>query len=414
MSDPVVIIGAGLAGLTCAYRLQQQNIDSIILEKSDRVGGRVATDEMDGYLLDRGFQVFLTAYPEAQSILDYEELDLKSFDPGALIRVNGTFQKLSDPWKRPLDLMTTAFARVGTISDKLLISKLRALSTKGSVEDLFERTDISTSEELKRLGFSDRMINHFFRPFLGGVFLDSQLETSARMLYFVFRMFSQGQATLPARGMQRIPEQIGRHLPEDSIQLGTTVDRIEGKNVVLADGKRISSRCVVVATEQPAAEAFLPELQSKRKPRSVTCLYFSAEKPPVQEPILVLYGEKSGLINNLCVPSQVSAEYAPAGQSLISVTVLDAPENNNELLRDVQIKLAEWFGSVVVHWKHLRTYRIPYALPNFTAPAFNPPQQPVKLRDDILVSGDYRVNGSINGAMQSGRMTAEHILHEIL
>ncbi|HBN75157.1 MAG TPA: hypothetical protein DD473_04935 [Planctomycetaceae bacterium] len=169
----------------------------------------------------------------------------------------------------------------------------------------------------------------------------------------------------------------------------------------------------MVATEQPAAETFLPELQSKRKPRSVTCMYFSADKPPVQEPILILNGEKSGLINNLCVPSQVSAEYAPAGQSLISVTVLDAPENNYELLRDVQIQLAEWFGSVVVHWKHLKTYRIPYALPNFSTPAFNPPQQPVKLRDKILVSGDYRVNGSINGAMQSGRITAEFILHEI-
>ncbi|HBN75156.1 MAG TPA: hypothetical protein DD473_04930, partial [Planctomycetaceae bacterium] len=231
MSDPVVIIGAGIAGLTCAYRLQQQNIDSIILEKSDRVGGRVATDEMDGYLLDRGFQVFLTAYPEAQSVLDYEELDLKPFDPGSLIRVKESFEKLSDPWKRPLELMTTAFARIGTISDKLLISKLRSLATKGSVEDQFERDDVCTLEELKRLGFSERMINQFFRPFLGGVFLDSQLETSARMLYFVFRMFSLGQATLPARGMQRIPEQISRHLPEDSIQLGSTVERIEGRNV---------------------------------------------------------------------------------------------------------------------------------------------------------------------------------------
>ena len=413
MSEPVVIIGAGLAGLTCAYRLQQEKIDSIILEKSDRVGGRVATDEMDGFLLDRGFQVFLTAYPEAQSVLNYEDLDLKSFDPGALIRVNESFEKLSDPWKRPLELMTTAFARIGTISDKLLISKLRSLATKGSVEDQFERDDVCTLEELKRLGFSERMINQFFQPFLGGVFLDSELETSARMLYFVFRMFSLGKATLPAGGMQRIPEQISGHLPEDSIQLGSTVERIEGRNVVLADGKVISSRCVVVAIDQPVAETFLPELQSKRKPRSVTCMYFSAERPPVQEPILVLNGEKSGLINNLCVPSQVSAEYAPAGQSLISVTVLDAPENNNELLRDVQIQLAEWFGSVVVHWKHLRTYRIPYALPNFTAPAFNPPQQPVKLRDDILVSGDYRVNGSINGAMESGRLTAECILNEV-
>ena len=125
MPDPVVIIGGGLSGLTCAKELHAAGVDFLLFEASDAVGGRVRTDEVDGFLLDRGFQVLLTAYPEAIRHLDYDALKLKAFEPGSLIRANDEFHQMSDPWRRPQHALQTAFAPVGSLMDKLRIGRLR-------------------------------------------------------------------------------------------------------------------------------------------------------------------------------------------------------------------------------------------------------------------------------------------------
>lgn len=187
MTNPVVIIGGGLAGLTCANQLHAAGVEFQLLEASDRVGGRVRTDEVDGFLLDRGFQVLLTAYPEAKSQLNYDQLDLRAFDPGALIRSGDSFQRMSDPWRRPQHALQTAFSSGGGFVDKLRIGKLRWSSRRGNIASIFTRQDMPTIDELRRLGFSESLIEKFLRPFLGGVFLDANLETSCRMLYFVCR-----------------------------------------------------------------------------------------------------------------------------------------------------------------------------------------------------------------------------------
>ena len=413
MSNPVVIIGAGLAGLSCANRLHSDGRDFVLLEASDAVGGRVRTDQVDGFLLDRGFQVLLTAYPEAARVLNYDALDLKRFEPGSLIRTVDGFQRLSDPWRQPQRVLSTAVARVGSLFDKLCVGRLRLSAGRGTLQSLFEREDQTTELELRKLGFSEAMVSKFLRPFLGGVFLDHDLQTSCRMLYFVFRMFSQGDAALPSAGMAAIPNQLAGNLPSDSIRLNTRVTEIKDRNVVLDSGEVISCSDVVLATEQPAAAKLLPELKTDRAPRSVYCLYFAADESPVKDSLLVLNGMGSGPVNNLCVPSQVSASYAADGRSLISVTVLNggnATDDDDSLIKSVRQQLTEWYGNVVDTWKHLRTYRIPYALPNQTTPAFNPPIQPSKLRSNLYVCGDYRANGSINGAMLSGRLTADELL----
>ena len=368
------------------------------------------TDNVNGFLLDRGFQVLLTAYPEATRLLDYDALNLQAFEPGSLIRTDDGFTRMSDPWRRPQHALQTAFAPIGGFADKLRIGRLRWAAGRDKLDSVFERPDRTTEEELRRRGFTRSMVERFLRPFLGGVFLDQDLQTSCRMMYFVFRMFSQGDTGLPAVGMGTIPQQLAGRLPEDCLRLNSPVSAIDSDRVTLNSGEVIPCDHVVVATEQPAAASLLPELASTRTPRSVRCIYFSAPEPPIEDRMLVLNGTGNGVVNNLCVPSQVARNYAPSGQSLVSTTVLKSELDDDGLLANVTDQMREWFGASVNGWQHLRTYSIPYALPNQTSPAFDPPIQPLKFRDKILVCGDYRTNGSINGAMQSGRLVAEEIL----
>ena len=410
MPDPVVIVGGGLSGLTCAGELHAASVELLLLEASDAVGGRVRTDEVDGFLLDRGFQVLLTAYPEAIRQLDYEALQLQPFEPGSLIRTKDAFHRMSDPWRRPQHALQTAFAPVGSFMDKLRIGRLRWSASRGSLDSVFEKPDRTTDQELRELGFTENMVQQFLRPFPGGVFLDHDLQTSCRMLYFVFRMFSMGDTALPARGMGAIPNQLAAGLPDDSIRLKSPVSAINSKRVTLQTGEVIPASVVIVATEQSAAARFLPELSTERMARSVHCVYFSAPEPPITERMLVLNGTGRGLVNNLCVPSQIGPQYAPRGRSLISATVLKTDVNGSQLQSLVKSHLREWFGDDVDNWTHVRTCRILQALPNQTSPAFDPPVHPAKLRDNLYVCGDYRANGSINGAMQSGRLAAEDIL----
>jgi phytoene dehydrogenase-like protein len=411
MSDPVVVVGAGLAGLSAAVKLRQQGVDVLVLEASDRVGGRVRTDSVDGFLLDRGFQVLLTAYPEAQALLDYGQLDLQAFEPGSLIRTSSGWECLTDPWRRPSQAWRTLWAKTGTPADKWRIARLRRAAAQGSVDDAFARPDRTTEQELRALGFTPSMIEGFFRPFLGGVYLDRELQTSSRMLYFVFRMFSCGDVALPARGMGEIPQQLANRLADETIHLKTAVESINATHVRTASGRSIPYRALLLAADQHAAAKWFPQLSTARPYRSVRCVYFSAPEPPLQERMLVLNGTGKGLVNNLCVPSQIATGYAPPGRSLISATVLDQQADTTTLHDEVREQLRGWFGTQVNTWQHLRTYSIATALPNQTSPAFDPPIQPARLYRGVYVCGDYCANGSINGAMQSGRIAAEAILN---
>ena len=207
MNFDVAIVGAGVAGLCCA-RHYRTLVCNALLELSDAVGGRVQTDEVDGFLLDRGFQVMLTAYPEAQKMLDYNELNLGEFYSGALVRCNGKFERIADPLRHPFDGLQSVFNGVGTWLDKARVGLLRQRVLRGEWEDLFRQSIQTTEEGLREEGFSRQMIEQFFRPFLGGIFLEGDLKTPISMCHFVLRMFSSGSATLPAAGMGAIPVQL--------------------------------------------------------------------------------------------------------------------------------------------------------------------------------------------------------------
>ncbi len=386
MNQPVTIIGAGLAGLSCARELKARGTDSVLLEASDHVGGRVHTDEYNGFLLDRGFQVMLTAYPECRRLLNYEALDLKKFYPGALVRFGGKFHHLADPWRHPVEAAASLSSPIGTFMDKLRISLLRTSVTQVALPDLFRRPETTTKQALLNYRFSSKIIDRFFRPFFGGIFLDCELDTSSRLSEFIFRMFSEGDTALPAKGMKTIPYQLGHEL---DVRLNTTVTE-------LPPGP------VVVAVEEPSAAQLLGETPAARA-RSVDCFYYAAETAPLSEPILVLNGEGSGPVNNCCVVSSVAPAYAPAGASLIAVSVLkSAPE------AAVRAQLAEWFGAKAMRWQHLRTYTIPYAQPvqKMYAP------KAARVRPGLYRCGDYMENASIDGALASGRRAAQALLED--
>jgi phytoene dehydrogenase-like protein len=406
----VVIIGAGVAGLCCALRLQERNIPCLILEASDAPGGRVRTDKVDGFLLDRGFQVLLTAYPEAQRQLDFKALRLRTFAPGALVRTGGKLHRVSDPFQQPWTLPATLLAPIGNVADKLAIARLRGHVRKGPVAEIWTRPETSSLEALQSFGFSPRIIDSFFRPFFGGIFLETELATSSRMLEFVFRMFSEGRAALPADGIGAIPEQLAGRLLPGTLRTGARVELIGEGRVVLTRGERVPAAAVVLATEAPEAARLLPELHPPGS-HDTACLYFAAAKAPISKPVLVLNGEGSGPVDNLCVPSAVSPTYAPAGQALISATVVGAAGAEEKSLEiEVRRHLTSWFGVQVADWRHLRTYRIPLALP--ARKSLEPTALPVRRKPGLYLCGDHRETPSLQGAMVSGRRAAEAVMED--
>ncbi|MBM3226539.1 MAG: FAD-dependent oxidoreductase [Candidatus Tectomicrobia bacterium] len=412
MTPPIVIIGAGLAGLCCARQLHRQGVGFLLLEASDGVGGRIRTDIVEGFRLDRGFQVLLTSYLEAPQVLDYNTLALRPFLPGALVRYGGRFQRLADPWHQPFVALRSLWSPIGSLADKWRVARLRSRSLQGTVEERFRDPEMTTFQALQQAGFSHAMLERFFRPFLGGVFLDPELRTSSRMLHFVFRMFSLGNACLPAAGMEAIPRQLAAALPPASLRLGARVVHVQPDAVRLDTGEALHASAVVVAVEGPAAAQLLGDAMPSAG-QGVTCLYFAAAYPPVAQPVLVLNGEGRGPINNLCVPTVVAPSYGPGDLSLVSVTVLGVAHDPARLQAEVRAQLRDWFGPAVEAWRHVRTYSIPYALPRQTPPALAIPERSVRWQPGLYVCGDHRDQASIQGAMVSGRRAAEAVLEDL-
>ncbi len=401
-----VIIGAGLAGLACARHLHEAGLSFLICETADRVGGRVATDDCDGYRLDRGFQVLLTAYPEAQRLLDYAALDLRRFYPGALVRHGGKWHRVADPFRHPIDGLRGAFTPIGSFADKLRVGWSRL----GGFDFSRHSTGLTALQALRAEGFSETMIERFFRPFLGGVFLENRLDTTARKLEFVMRNFARGDTAIPALGMAEIPRQLASALPADAIRLHTRIEVIDTNGVHLEGGEIIASSSVVVATGLHAANRLLGRGNPTAVTHGATCLYFAATTAPVSEPILLLNGEGMGPVNNLTVLSAVSPDYAPHGKHLISVSVVEpVAAAAQDLEERVRKQLMDWFGTHVDEWRLLRVDRIPDAVPAQRVAE----EKPARVRERIYQCGDHCGIASIDTALASGTAAAKAVLEDL-
>ncbi len=383
-----IVVGAGVSGLACARRLRAAGLDVVVLEAGDGVGGRVRTDEVDGFRLDRGFQVLPTAYGEARAILDYERLRLRPFERGAVVRWAGRFHHVADPRRSPLVAARSLASGLVRPGDAVALARL-----------LRRRTgEVTTREALDRSGLSQAAADGFLAPFLRGIFLESDLSTTSRFLDFVLATFAQGPAAVPERGMGAIPEQLAEGA---EVRLHTSVASVAAGSVRLARGEELEARAVVVATSGLVDDA-------PAGWNGVTCLYFDAPAPPLPGAWLVLDGDGDGPVNNVTTLTDVSSAYAPPGRALVSASVLGTSAPDEEAVRR---QLAAWFGPGVGDWRLLASYAIERALPSWPVGiAFG---RPVRTEEGVYACGDHRCHPSLDGALRSGRLAAEAVLADL-
>ncbi|MEV5322641.1 NAD(P)/FAD-dependent oxidoreductase [Nonomuraea sp. NPDC052634] len=402
-TEPAIVVGAGMAGLACAVHLHEAGVPVRVLEASDGVGGRVRTDVKDGFRLDRGYQVFISSYPEARRVLDIKALDLRAFSSGVIVRGHRASARVMLPWRHPMHAFSALMAGVGTLKDKAVLSAVTArdLAMPGKV--LRDARERRTDEELRAWGMSPKMIGCLMRPFLAGVLLERELETSSRVFHLLWRSFARGTIGLPALGMGEIPRRLADRLPPGTITLGAQVVEVSDSGVRLAGGTTISGSAVVVAADPQAAGRLLDEIEVPPM-RSVTTFYHAAPRSPMGEPTQIV--DATGIITDTLVVTDAAPEYSMDGRALVSTSVLGLDADEPAVRR----RLAEIYGSTD-GWEHVATYRIPAALPAMPPPY--PLRKPVRLRDGLYVCGDHRDTGSLQGALVSGRRAADAVLADL-
>jgi phytoene dehydrogenase-like protein len=409
----VIVVGAGLAGLTCAKVLAERGIEVVVYEASDGVGGRVRTDERDGFLLDRGFQVYFTAYPVSRRHLDHEALNLRAFDPGAIVCRGRKKSILSDPLRDPKALLPSLLSDAATFSDKLETLKLTAKSVveRAEAAGSLDEADASSLKYLRGEGFSERIIDDFYRPFYGGIFLDRSLFTSSRVLRFTFKMLATGKTVVPGRGIGEIPKQLAARLSICAVRTNSPVHSLlrEGERVVgvEAAGEEHEADAVVLATEAPTAGrlagAAVPDGSVGQ-----LCVYYAAGGMGSGKKI-VLNAEDGEFVNNAVEISAIAPSYAPRGQHLLSVVALGGFElPDAEIYRHGVEEVTRWYPEADL--APLAVYRIPYA--QFSQPPGIHERLPKNRTGTpgLVLAGEYTVDSSINGSMLSGEKAAEEVI----
>jgi protoporphyrinogen oxidase len=388
------IIGAGLAGLTAGKVLSERGVSYTLIEASEGPGGRVKSDLIDGFIFDHGFQVLLNSYPQVQKHLDLKDLKLKKFKAGAKIFLgNGQTVTVSDPLRSPEKLLETLLSPIGTLSDKLKILKLR-----NQVDSSETKT---TYQLLKEMGFSDKMIESFFRPFFSGVFLEKELETPASFFQFIYQRFARGYASLPEKGMNEIAKQL-MSKNKGTLVFNSEVTKITAGEKVIVETKETNFEFdkVIVALDSNTCSKLLPDLSLDSTFRKCTTQYFSCNKRN-DEGYLYLNASKKGIVNHIAPLSSVQPGYCKEGVSLYSVTILnDQDISSDEVLAEIK----SWNSLDVSDWKFVGEYKVPYALPKtfYNAKLENP-------YSHITIAGDFTETPSIEGAMLSGEKAARLI-----
>lgn len=422
----VAIVGGGLTGLCCAVCLEQAGLSVKVLEAEDAPGGRIRTDQVDGYRLDRGFQTLLTDYPEIVRHFDVKMLRLRPFAKGALVWHGDRFHHFSDPFRGSLgDALSIAIDPIVSVSDKLRVARLRRLVKQGEPADLFKKPEMTTRQFLEEYGFSSKMVDRFFAPFLAGIFLERELASSSRYFQFLFRMFAHGDAAVPENGMEMLPRQLAVRLKAGTLEPNVRVSTIrrDGAGFALDVEKKMSypTRQVVLAVDAGQVQSLLSHQNGRNRLTGeiarwnrTTTFYYAADRTPIDGPLLALNGDglAAGPVNHVMVLSQASERYAPPGKHLIAANVVGrAPQSGSQieqLEREARVQLERWFGADVTRWTVVGGYPIVHALPHCAHAEWQ--QSNPRLMEGVYVCGDYREMPSIQGALASGRRAAESIL----
>ncbi len=403
------IIGAGVSGLIAAQVLENHGYYPTILEKSSNVGGRVKTDNIKDYQLDHGFQVLLEAYPKAKQYLDFQSLELQSFLPGAVVFKKGALQIIGDPLRNISFLLPTLTSSVGNFMDKIRIFKLN-LQIKGkSLDDIFKEPETTTLQYLKKVGFSNTIIEQFFKPFFSGIFLEPDLQTSSRMFEFVYKMFGEGLAVIPKAGIGAIPKQLLDKLTRTEVIYDTSVKEVMNGNILLEDGTQLSSDFTIIATE---ATNLVQNLKRQDiEWRSCDNLYFEVTEKAISKKLIGLISDKDALINNILFCNNLATN-SKGKKELLSVTVVKQHQlSKAELLEKVTKDLATYCNIKDV--KLLKHYHIKKALPKLSNLQHDIEPSEIKLTDTIFLAGDQLLNGSLNAAMSSGEKAALALIYTL-
>ena len=403
------IIGAGISGLIAAQILENHGYYPTIMEASATVGGRVKSDIIKGYTLDHGFQVLLTSYPAAKQYLNYDALDLQELLPGATIFKNGKQQTIGDPLRSLSLLIPTLFSSIGLISDKIKILKLNTVLKKKKLFTIFKEDEKTTLQYLKNLGFSEEIIQNFFKPFFSGIFLEPNLETSSRMFEFVYKMFGDGLAVLPKDGIQAISNQLKNNLKNTEIIFNSRVKEVKNTEIVLEDGSEIKSHITIIATEASSLISNLKNQETEWK--SCDTLYFETKNRVIKKPLIGLISDKEALINNIFYNSSIKTSSTGKNELLCVTVVKNHHLNKEDLIKRVQNELLQFCN--ITDTTFLKRYRIKKALPKLSNLQYELSSTETKLKATIFLAGDQLLNGSLNAAMISGERAAIGVIQTL-
>ncbi|MFI6701986.1 FAD-dependent oxidoreductase [Streptomyces sp. NPDC050509] len=412
----VVIIGAGLAGLSAAHHLTSAGVTVSVLEAAPHVGGRMTTDQVDGFRLDRGGRLLTTAYPDLLRTPGLEGAAVRMFSPGVLVHSDGrNYRTGAVGSARSARTVARALASAprpplgGAVDQARLSAALGRLAATPTAR-LLARPERTAAEALAVRGLPARTVNGFIRPLLTALLCDPELRTSSRCADLALRAFARGRLFVPAGGAATLPELLARTLPEGTVRTDVRVTDTSINCVTTKEHGEIACRSLVLATGARAAAELLPGL---RVPdfHAVTVLHHTAPEPPLAEPALLLDADREGPVTHTAVMSTVDPSRAPRGRVLISSTVLGTPPPAAELDRTVLAHLARLYGTPTDDWELLAVHHDPESVP-----AMDPPhdlRRPVRVLSGLYVCGDHRDTNTVQGALFSGRRAAHAILRDL-
>ncbi|GGS95918.1 NAD(P)/FAD-dependent oxidoreductase [Streptomyces chromofuscus] len=432
----VVVVGAGVAGLAAAHRLTGAGIATVVLEAAPSVGGRMVTEKVDGFRLDRIGQLLFTSYPELSLTPGLEALALRAFAPGVLLHSDGRRQLAGAPavggsargalhavralasapratprpaaGGRALAGAPRAGAPLGGAVDQARLGAALARIGGMPVERVLARPELPAGQALAARGLPARTIDGFLRPLLAALLCDPGLTTSSRCADLALRAFAAGRMCVPEGGAEVLPLLLARGLPPGTVRTGVRVTGVSTTSVGTAEHGEFRCRAVLVATDPRTAAELLPGL---RVPdfHPVTVLHHATDEPPRTGASLLLDADRGGPVAHTAVVSAVDPTRAPQGRALVSSTVLGAPPSDVDTA--VRMHLARLYGTSTARWETLAVQHTAEAVP-----AMRPPhdlRRPVRLLAGLYVCGDHRDTSTVQGALHSGRRASAAILADL-